>query len=121
VCICTYRRPELLGPLLEALAAQETGGRFAYLVVVIDNDHARSAEAVVRRFAASSPLAVRYDVEPRQNIARARNRAVEHATGDFVVMATFDRPIKLESCFNGTANVSDQEPEWVARRLNRRA
>jgi succinoglycan biosynthesis protein ExoM len=90
VCICTYRRPELLGPLLEALAAQETGGRFTYSVVVIDNDHARSAEAVVRRFAASSPLAVRYDVEPRQNIARARNRAVEHATGDFVAFIDDD-------------------------------
>ena len=81
VCICTYRRPALLRQLLDALAGQETDGAFTHSIVVVDNDAARSSEAVVLAFARSSTLPVRYDVEPRQNIALARNLAVVHATG----------------------------------------
>src|SRR5262245_7175454 len=58
VCICTYRRPTFLTALLQALADQETEGQFTYSVVVVDNDRARSAEAVVRDFTASTTLAV---------------------------------------------------------------
>jgi glycosyltransferase involved in cell wall biosynthesis len=90
VCICTYRRPHLLAGLLRALDGQETDGRFTYSIVVVDNDHARSAEAVVGEFAASSGLAVRYQVEPRQNIARARNKAIESARGDLVAFIDDD-------------------------------
>jgi cellulose synthase/poly-beta-1,6-N-acetylglucosamine synthase-like glycosyltransferase len=45
---------------------------------------------VVREFAASSALAVHYEVEPRQNIARARNKALECARGDFVAFIDDD-------------------------------
>src|SRR5436190_12853645 len=85
VCICTYKRPQLLGRLLVELACQETGGLFTYSIVVVDNDRLQSAEAVVSGFAAVS---VKYCVEPRQNIALARNRAVQDSRGDFV--AFFD-------------------------------
>jgi succinoglycan biosynthesis protein ExoM len=51
VCICTYKRPDLLTRLLTALTMQNTGGRFTYSIVVADNDPGRSAEPVVRRFA----------------------------------------------------------------------
>src|SRR5262245_57419920 len=90
VCICTYRRPAFLTALLHALADQETAARFTYSVVVVDNDRARSAEAVVRDFAASAALAVNYSVEPRQNIALARNRAIEDAHGEFVAFIDDD-------------------------------
>jgi len=90
VCICSYRRPHLLKRLLETLGPQDTGGSFTYSIVVVDNDHRRTAEAVVRDFAAASPIPVTYCVEPRQNIARARNRAVENADGDFVAFIDDD-------------------------------
>ena len=83
VCICTYKRAALLRRLLEALGRQETSGLFEYSIVVTDNDSQRSAEAVVTGFAASSSVPVTYCVEPRQNIALARNRALEHANGDY--------------------------------------
>src|SRR5690348_14377186 len=67
VCICTYKRPRLLQRLLGALADQGTSGFFTYSIVVADNDHLRSAEAVVKDFAAASTIPVRYCVEPQQN------------------------------------------------------
>jgi len=84
VCTCTYKRPHLLSRLLKELGDQDTGGLFTYSLVVVDNDYLRSAEGVVSAFAATSMIPVLYCVEPQQNIARARNKAVENAHGDFV-------------------------------------
>jgi succinoglycan biosynthesis protein ExoM len=56
---------------------------------VADNDHDRSAEAIVREFAAGV-IAVRYCVEPQQGIARARNKAIENAEGDFLAFIDDD-------------------------------
>jgi glycosyltransferase involved in cell wall biosynthesis len=88
VCICTFRRPQLLGRLLESVARQETGEGFTYSVVVADNDAARSGEATVQAFMQRTGMAVVYCVEAIPNIARARNLAVTAATGDFI--ATID-------------------------------
>lgn len=84
VCICTYRRPKLLRRLLEDIECQITQDAFTFSVVVADNDIALSGKSVVEAFAARSAVGVSYCVEPQQNIALARNRALEHARGDFV-------------------------------------
>jgi len=89
VCICTYRRPALLNRLLESLMNQNTDGHFTYSIVVADNDHLRSGEAVVSLFA-GAPVPIRYCVEPRQNIALARNKAIENALGDFIAFIDDD-------------------------------
>ncbi len=90
VCICTFKRPQLLNRLLHELSCQNTGGRFTYSIVVVDNDHLRSAQDVVSGFAKDSPISATYCVEPRQNIARARNKAVENAKGDFIAFIDDD-------------------------------
>ena len=90
VLICAYKRPQYLMTLLEELGKQETDAQFTYSIVVADNDQLRSAEPVVTRFAASSPVPVRYCVEPRQNIARTRNMAVENATGNYIAFIDDD-------------------------------
>jgi len=90
VCICTYRRPRFLKRLLEDLGRQDTNGLFTYSIVVADNDHLQSAKAVVSDFAAASSILVRYCVEPRQNIALARNKAIENARGDFAAFIDDD-------------------------------
>jgi succinoglycan biosynthesis protein ExoM len=90
VCICTYKRPEFLRRLLRALLEQQTGGRFTYSIVVTDNDRAESGRAVVEEFGAPGSIAIRYCVEPRQNIALARNKAVENAEGDFIAFIDDD-------------------------------
>jgi len=90
ICICTYKRPELLMRLLKGIGTQRTDGRFTFSVVIIDNDSARSAESTASAFQTQSGIAVKYVVEPRQNIALARNRAVENACGDYVAFIDDD-------------------------------
>jgi glycosyltransferase involved in cell wall biosynthesis len=90
VCICTYRRPEQLRRLLSALSKQDTRGRFSYSIVVADNDRGESARSVVRESAATASVPVMYRVEPDQNIARARNCALEGAAGDYVAFIDDD-------------------------------
>ncbi len=90
VCICTYKRPVLLRRLLEELVKQDTGGLFTFSIVVVDNDHSESARRGVADFIAGSPIHVTYCVEPRQNIALARNKAIENAKGDFIAFIDDD-------------------------------
>ena len=90
VCICTYKRPRFLKRLLEELDGQDTSGLFTYSIVVADNDHLQSGEAVVRDFAAASSIPIKYCVEPQQNIALTRNKAIENANGDFVAFIDDD-------------------------------
>ncbi|HXI51424.1 MAG TPA: glycosyltransferase family A protein [Candidatus Saccharimonadales bacterium] len=90
VCICTYKRPDMLQRLLVSLAAQDTQGKFTFSVVVADNDGQQSALAVVEAFRQTSPVPVTYCVEPRQNIALVRNRAVAEACGDYITFIDDD-------------------------------
>lgn len=111
VCVCTYRRPELLKSLLEDLQEQQTGGLFTYSTLVVDNDDQQSAKSVVSELAAGRSARVEYYVEPEQNIALARNKAIEHARGDFVVFIDDDEsPIRrwlltlFEACIKHSAD-----------------
>jgi glycosyltransferase involved in cell wall biosynthesis len=65
--------------------------------VVADNDHLRSAEAVVKDFAAmAKDIPVKYCVQPEQNISLTRNEAIENATGDYIAFIDDDEfPTKL--------------------------
>jgi glycosyltransferase involved in cell wall biosynthesis len=75
---------------LEELHSQDTSGLFTYSMVVVDNDHLRSAESVVSNFAAKSIIPVKYCVEPQQNIALARNKAIENTHGEFIAFIDDD-------------------------------
>jgi succinoglycan biosynthesis protein ExoM len=90
VCLCTFKRPSLLTPLLEKLEGQETRGLFGMSLHVVDNDVRRSAEAPVTGFARRSRVPVTYDNEPVQNIALARNRAVRVAEGNLLAFLDDD-------------------------------
>lgn len=90
VCLCTYNRPEMLGGLLSQLEAQETEGFFNYSIIIVDNDKYESARETVTSFAQKSSVSIEYHVEPEQNIALARNKAVENAMGDFIAFIDDD-------------------------------
>jgi succinoglycan biosynthesis protein ExoM len=90
VCICTYKRPLLLERLLADLGRQRTDGLFTYSIVVADNDRDRSAEPIAARAASDSRMAVCYCVQEQQNIALTRNKAIAHATGDFIAFIDDD-------------------------------
>ncbi len=90
VCICSYKRPHLLRRLLDKLADQETGGIFTYSIVIVDNDGQQSAKDVTAEFNARAAIPIKYCVEPRQNIAMARNRAVGSSEGDYIAFIDDD-------------------------------
>ncbi|HXP87601.1 MAG TPA: glycosyltransferase family 2 protein [Bryobacteraceae bacterium] len=131
VCICTYKRPELLRHLLVELGKQDTNGLFAFSIVVVDNDRERSAEMTVTRFAAGSSIPAKYCVEPQQNIALARNRAIENCDGDYLAFIDddeFPAPLWLVTLFkalqqHGVDGVlgpvkphfDEQAPRWVVQ------
>jgi len=90
VCICTFKRTELLKRLLDRLDNQRTDGLFTYSVVVADNDGAQSAAQIVAAFSAKSRVPVTYCIEPEQNIALARNKALQHANGGMIAFIDDD-------------------------------
>ena len=90
VCICTYRRPELLRRLLGKLKSQETAGLFAFSLVIVDNDSMKSAEPVAREFAEGRVVPTGYHVVEEKNISLARNRAVRESRGDYVAFIDDD-------------------------------
>lgn len=131
VCICTFKRPEMLRRLLDCLGKQETGGKLAFSVVVVDNDKEGSAAPVAMEFVGHARFSIQYAVEPCQNIALARNRACGLAQGDFLAWIDDDEfPSEkwlismLEACQRlGVAGVlgpvlSDFQqgtPQWVVK------
>ena len=131
VCICTFRRPEALRKLLASLSNQRTGEFFSFSVIVADNDAMQSARPVVTAFSSLSRLPVTYCVEPQQNIALARNKALEHATGDFIAFIDDDEfPVDdwlrnlLKTCLAYGADgvlgpvkpfFESEPPQWVRK------
>lgn len=92
VCIATFKRPLVLDKLLNSLQRQNLDG-ISMRVVVVDNDHAQSARAVVDTFRSRSGLDVVYDVEPEQNIALARNRTLRHLESDYFAFVDDDEMV----------------------------
>ena len=90
VCVCSYRRPELLERLLAALAVQRTAGLFTFSCAVVDNDAAASAHTVVERLQPTFPVPIRYAVEPARNFALARNHALSLVSGKFLAFVDDD-------------------------------
>jgi glycosyltransferase involved in cell wall biosynthesis len=90
ICLCTYKRPTYLERLLNSLTDQTTDGVFTYSIVLVDNDRNKSAQNTYNIFKDKSSINIKYHVEPEQNIALARNRAVMNAKGDFVAFIDDD-------------------------------
>ena len=90
VCICTYKRPEMLKGLLLKLQKLETSGFFTYSAVIIDNDREGSAKETVDVISARSSIEMEYFIQPERNIALARNMAVKRARGDYIAFIDDD-------------------------------
>jgi len=84
VCICTFRRNQMLARLLRNLKLQESGGLFDFSVIVVDNDAAGPARETVTRMKADLGLDIEYGIEPEQTIPAARNHALRLARGNYI-------------------------------------
>jgi succinoglycan biosynthesis protein ExoM len=94
VAVCTFNRHEPLANLLEAVStnARHLVGRASIGVVVVDDSADGNARQVVERFQGRFDLGLRYRVSGRQNIALARNMALEGALefADWIAMTDDD-------------------------------
>jgi len=90
VCICSYKRPQMLSRLLIELDKQNTDDLFTYSIVVVDNDSEASARDTVTAIRENLSVDLQYVVEPQQNIALARNKAVESAKGNLIAFIDDD-------------------------------
>lgn len=89
VCIATFRRPLFLTRCLASLRAQDLQG-IALRVIVIDNDKQQSAQETVTHFREACGFPVVYQVEPQQNIALARNRALQQVQAEYLAFVDDD-------------------------------
>ena len=90
VCVCTYKRPQMLSKLLRKLQDQIGENLFTYSAVVVDNDVHHSAENIVKEWQQKSAIQINYYCEPEQNIALTRNKAIENAEGNFIAFIDDD-------------------------------
>lgn len=81
ICVCSYKRPDMLRKLLGELQGLETRDRFTFSVVISDNDPDESARQVVEDVSSDCPVRIDYVTEPRRSISFARNAALAKATG----------------------------------------
>lgn len=88
VCICTFKRPEMLARVLDGVLSQVPDSAFTFEIVIVDNDKMRSAEELVHKYQKSGQCKIIYDCEPEQGIPLARNRTIRNASGNFI--ATID-------------------------------
>ncbi len=79
LCVITFRRPEGLSRLLDALGRLDVPAAVRLSVVVVDNDPEGSARTVVDAATTALPHTVRYAVESARGIPMARNRALKLA------------------------------------------
>jgi glycosyltransferase involved in cell wall biosynthesis len=113
VVVATYRRPRVLRDTLCGLQAQQMDPPDTFEVVVIDNDPAQSAGAVVAELKAGWPQTVRlhYVPESRLGLSYARNRGIDEARGDVIAFLdddVFVSPTWLRAmlqCFKRTESV----------------
>jgi glycosyltransferase involved in cell wall biosynthesis len=75
---------------LTELAHQATDDLFTYSIVVVDNDFRQSARDTTEGLKRQSRLEIEYSSEPRQNIALARNKAIESAPGNLIAFIDDD-------------------------------
>ena len=94
VCICTYRRPQGLARLLQALAEQ----RFTHVpppcvtLVVTDNEGSEQVKALCDASRREPFAALLYYHEPQRGISYARNTCLDHVphATDFIAMIDDD-------------------------------
>jgi succinoglycan biosynthesis protein ExoM len=90
IIVCTYQRPVLLAACLRSCLQQAVPPGDRYEIIVVDNDAAGSAAAIVDALDPAGGVALRYFTEPVANIALARNRGVREAGGVWVAFIDDD-------------------------------
>lgn len=95
ICIATYQRPLLLSDLLSSINQCKRPKGMQIEIRIIDNDCNGSAQAAVDAFReqAHGYQSISYTIEPRQNIAHARNAAIKQGEADAYIFVDDDETV----------------------------
>lgn len=88
VAICTFNRAESLYRTLASLAAMRVPGDLGWELVIVNNNCTDHTDSIIAAFETGLP--VRREFEARQGHSHARNRAVDAATGDYIIWTDDD-------------------------------
>jgi hypothetical protein len=83
VAICTYGRPAQLSMALQHMERLRIPAFVDWELLVVNNDGGEETQAAALSFVGRVPL--RVVREPAPGLARARNCAIQHARGDYIV------------------------------------
>lgn len=90
VCVCSYKRPQLLNHLMIRLQCLVTENLFSYSILVVDNDKNGSSRCIIADFKNMSKVPIEYYVEPEKGYSTARNKLIEEAKGNYIVFIDDD-------------------------------
>jgi len=129
VAICTRNRAHLLGRTLDALLSQSIGVA-TFELLIVDNGSTDQTGEFFRAYEEKFAVA-RYVIEPALGIANARNRALQEASGHYLVyvdddaipdpdwlarlLAPFDEDQPIPACVVGKVELDWEggRPEWI--------
>ncbi len=89
VVVPTFRRPEGIKIALNSLITQDVGAR-TIEIIVADNDPDAGARDTVAAIAEKSEMEIVYVHVPNPGVSNARNGALEHARGRYIVFLDDD-------------------------------
>lgn len=129
ICIATYKRKELLKNLLISISKLKVPVNQVLGVIVVDNDKLKSAEPIIKILKETFPHHINYYNQPIQNIALARNMAIDQSTAEYILFVDDDEivitdwtKIILDAALNYNADVvfgpvdpifSHDTPQWI--------
>jgi len=97
ICLCTYKREEMLAACLQSLAEIHLPVDTEVSLTIIDNDSNRTAEIVAKKYRKIIPFPVYCHCENKRGIPCARNRAIEETRrleSDYLVFIDDDEKVE---------------------------
>jgi GT2 family glycosyltransferase len=88
IVLATYNRAPMLRQALESLVRQETGGKFSYDILVIDDGSRDQTQEVVQEVANFSGVAITYVYQKNNGHCAALNTGIKRTRGEW--LAFFD-------------------------------
>src|SRR5260370_28179757 len=86
--ICTFNRAESLRRTLNSLAAMLVPSGLTWELIIVNNNSTDHTDDVIEEYRDRLPL--RREFEPRQGHSNARNRAMDSASGEYIVWTDDD-------------------------------
>jgi len=103
ISVPTYNNCEMLRLALDSLMSQETCGDFSFEILVINDGSSDDTPLLVKEFSKKSRVPLRYSFQNGSGVAKARNRSIDLARGDWVVFFDDDQVVEqmwLSKLFN---------------------